>query len=90
MLRHLIQLTPVTEKTLKTLGEWKGWLARHGVKDVVLNDVVEGSNSLELLNLYAEHAERSIALPYANSVFGEAYQRRDVAAMRRYLDSFPK
>jgi len=55
-----------------------------------LNDVVEGANSLELLNLYAEHAERNVPLPYANSVFGEAYQRRDVAAMRRYLDSVTK
>lgn len=90
MLRHLIGLVPVTERTCRTIGEWKGWLARHGHTDVVLNDVVEGANSLELLNLYAEHVERNVPLPYANSVFGEAYQRRDVAAMRRYLDSVTK
>jgi hypothetical protein len=90
MLRNLIGLVPVTEHTFKTVGDWKGWLARHGHNDVALNGVVHGTNTLELLEIYVVHSERSIPLPYANSVFGEAYQRRDVAAMRRYLDSIPK
>jgi hypothetical protein len=90
MLRHLIETIPVTPQTVKTLGEWKGWLARHGCKDVVLNDSVEGENSVELLNIYAEHTERNIPLPYANSLYGEAYKRGDLAAMRRYLDLSPK
>jgi hypothetical protein len=90
MLRHLAGLVPVTEHTFKTVGDWKGWLARHGHKDVVLNDVVEGTNTLELVDIYAGHSERNVPLPYRDSVFGEAYQRRDVPMMRRYLDSFTK
>lgn len=90
MLRHLIETIPVTPQTLKTLGEWKGWLARHGCTNVVLNDSVEGENSVELLNIYAEHLERNIPVPYANSLYGEAYKRGDLAAMRRYLDLLPK
>lgn len=90
MLRHLISLVPVTEHTFKTVGDWKGWLARYGHKDVVLNEVVEGANTPELVDIYATHAERNLPLPYRDSVFGEAYLQRDVPAMRRYLESITK
>ena len=88
MLRHLIRITPVTTNTVKTVGDWKGWLARQGIKDVVLNELVAGTNALELVEVYATHTRFNLPPPYANSVYGEAYRRRDLTLMQRYLEVF--
>ena len=71
MLRNLVRVTPVTKLTVKTVGEWKGWLAWHGDPDAEVNELIVGNYTRGLLDLHAAD-EVSRALEHGKVADGPA------------------